>query len=35
MGNSDNMVVWFTDTSPGVPKASQSRGTLAVMDQQA
>ena len=24
MGNSDNMVIWFTDTMPGVPKASQS-----------
>jgi len=35
MGNSDNMVVWFTDTTPGVPKASQSLGALAVMDQQA
>jgi hypothetical protein len=33
MGNSDNMVIWFTDTTPGVPKASQSLEALAVMDQ--
>jgi hypothetical protein len=32
MGNSDNMVIWFTDTTPGVPKASQSLEALAVMD---
>lgn len=32
MGNSDNMVIWFTDTRPGVPKASQSLEALAVMD---
>lgn len=33
MGHSDNLVVWFTDTTPGVPKASQSLQALAVMDQ--
>ena len=33
MGHSDNMVIWFTDTTPGVPKASQSLEALAVMDQ--
>jgi len=33
MGHSDNMVVWFTDTTPGVAKASQSLEALAVMDQ--
>jgi hypothetical protein len=32
MGHSDNMVIWFTDTTPGVPKASQSLEALAVMD---
>jgi hypothetical protein len=32
MGHSDHMVVWFTDTMPGVPKASQSLEALAVMD---
>jgi hypothetical protein len=32
MGHSDNMVIWFTDTAPGVPKASQSLEALAVMD---
>ncbi|MCM2313090.1 MAG: DUF6351 family protein, partial [Steroidobacteraceae bacterium] len=32
MGNSDNMVIWFTDTTPGVAKASQSMEALAVMD---
>jgi hypothetical protein len=32
-GNNDNMVIWFTDTTPGVPKASQSMEALAVMDQ--
>jgi hypothetical protein len=32
MGNSDNMVIWFTDTTPGVAKASQSLEALAVMD---
>lgn len=33
MGHSDNLVVWFTDTQPGMPKASQSMEALAVMDQ--
>lgn len=33
MGNSDNLVVWFTDTTPGTPKASQSMQALDVMDQ--
>jgi hypothetical protein len=33
MGNSDNMAIWFTDTTPGVTKASQSLEALAVMDQ--
>ncbi len=32
MGDSVNMVIWFTDTTPGVPKASQSLEALAVMD---
>lgn len=32
MGHSDHMVVWFTDTTPGVPKASQSLEALGVMD---
>ena len=32
MGDSDHMVIWFTDTTPGVPKASQSLEALAVMD---
>lgn len=32
MGHSENMVVWFTDTTPGVPKASQSLEALSVMD---
>jgi hypothetical protein len=32
MGHSDNLVIWFTDTAPGVPKASQSLEALAVMD---
>jgi hypothetical protein len=32
MGHSDNLVVWFTDTTPGVPKASQTMEALAVMD---
>lgn len=31
MGNSDHLVIWFTDTRPGVPKASQSLDALAVM----
>ena len=33
MGHSDNLVIWFTDTRPGVPKASQSLQAFAVMDQ--
>src|SRR5262249_1580364 len=33
MGNSDNMVIWFTDTIPNTPKASQSLQALALMDQ--
>lgn len=33
MGHSDNLVIWFTDTRPGTPKASQSLEALAVMDQ--
>lgn len=32
MGNSDNMVIWFTDTVPTEPRASQSLEALAVMD---
>ena len=32
VGHSDNMVIWFTDTTPGVPRASQSLEALAVMD---
>ncbi len=32
MGHSDHMVVWFTDTTPGVAKASQSLEALEVMD---
>jgi len=33
MGNTDTMVIWFTDTVPGVPKASQSLDAIAVMDE--
>lgn len=33
MGNSDNLVIWFTDTRPGTPKASQSLEALMVMDE--
>ena len=33
MGHSDNVVIWFTDTVPGQPKASQSLEALAVMDE--
>jgi Tannase-like family of unknown function (DUF6351) len=33
MGTSGNLVVWFTDTQPGVTKASQTLEALAVMDQ--
>jgi len=32
MGHSDPVVIWFTDTMPGQPKASQSLEALAVMD---
>lgn len=33
MGNSDHLVIWFTDTMPGQPKASQSMDAIAVMDE--
>jgi len=33
MGDSGNLAIWFTDTMPGVPKASQSLEALMVMDQ--
>lgn len=33
MGHSDHLVIWFTDTQPGVPKASQSLEAMAVMDE--
>jgi hypothetical protein len=33
MGNSNMMVIWFTDTMPGVPRASQSMDAIAVMDE--
>lgn len=33
MGHSDNLVVWFTDTIPNTPKASNTLQALAVMDQ--
>lgn len=33
MGHSDNLVVWFTNTMPGTPKASQSMQALDVMDE--
>lgn len=33
MGNSDMLVIWFTDTMPGVSRASQSLDAIAVMDQ--
>jgi hypothetical protein len=33
MGQSDPVVIWFTDTMPGQPKASQSLEALAVMDE--
>jgi hypothetical protein len=33
MGHSDNLVIWFTDTTPGVTKASQTLEALDVMDQ--
>jgi hypothetical protein len=33
MGNSDNLVIWFTDTMPGVTKASQSLEALTLMNE--
>lgn len=33
MGHSGNLAVWFTDTTPGVAKASQTLEALAVMDE--
>jgi hypothetical protein len=33
MGNTDMLVIWFTDTMPGVPKASQSPDAIAVMEE--
>jgi hypothetical protein len=33
MGNTDLLVIWFTDTMPGVPKASQSMEAIEVMDE--
>ncbi len=33
MGNTDHMVIWFTDTVPGTPKASQSMDALKLMDE--
>lgn len=33
MGHSDHLVIWFTDTIPLTPKASQTMEALAVMDQ--
>lgn len=33
MGHSDHLVIWFTDTIPNTPKASQTLEALAVMDQ--
>jgi hypothetical protein len=33
MGNADHIVIWFTDTMPGQPKASQSLEAIAVMDE--
>ncbi|MGB5101946.1 MAG: DUF6351 family protein [Steroidobacteraceae bacterium] len=33
MGDSGNLAIWFTDTTPGVPKASQTLQALTVMDQ--
>lgn len=32
-GHSDNVVIWFTDTVPGQPKASQTLEALQVMDE--
>ncbi len=33
MGHSDPVVIWFTDTMPGQPRASQSLEALQVMDE--
>jgi len=33
MGNSDMLVIWFTDTMPGTTKASQTLEAIQVMDQ--
>ncbi len=33
MGHSDHLVIWFTDTQPGQPKASNTLQAIAVMDQ--
>jgi len=33
MGNSDMLVIWFTDTMPGTAKASQTLEAIQVMDQ--
>jgi hypothetical protein len=33
VGHSDHLAIWFTDTMPGLPRASQSLEALAVMDQ--
>jgi hypothetical protein len=32
-GGSDSLVIWFTDTVPGSPKASQTMDAIAVMDE--
>src|SRR5690606_21187674 len=33
MGHSDMLVIWFTDTVPGQPKASNTMDAIAVMDE--
>jgi hypothetical protein len=33
MGHSDHLVIWFTDTMPGQPKASNTFDAIAVMDE--
>jgi hypothetical protein len=33
MGNSDMLVIWFTDTIPNTPKASNTMDAIAVMDE--
>ncbi len=33
IGNADHLVIWFTDTRPGITKASQSMQALALMDE--